>query len=194
MSEFFSWMNPIFLKCYVIFAKCAFGWAQIRAILKNNLNSSSKLVIALFITPDLIQERLPCCYVSKGASLCASVHFLHSTGLFFSPTYEESVRLWCLPVLQPQTHSGFLRSHSHFILPVTFLREGRLILNLVRTIRSVLSWNVYKNTLSSVVFIGSVFHLLNVNVGFAIPRCRKLLGLCANAKSKIKNIWEQQLI
>lgn len=71
-----------FLKCYVIFAKCAFALEQIRAILDNNLNSSSKFLILLFIPPCLTHASFLLVFLSQGTGGCTAVQFLHCTVLF----------------------------------------------------------------------------------------------------------------
>lgn len=90
MSEFCSWKIPIFFKCYVIFAKSAFAWEQIRAILeKRGLNSSLKVFILKFIPLCLMQTFL----LSLPCSQCTAVQSLHCIGLFPSTCALEPVRL-----------------------------------------------------------------------------------------------------
>lgn len=114
-----------FLKCYVIFAKCAFAWEQIRAILGNNLNSSLKLFILLFIPPCLTQPSLPSSLSLKRTDLCTAVQFLHCIGLFPSTcACGVSAPLCCLPAVQPQTHSNALHSHLYFIVTSCDVLEG----------------------------------------------------------------------
>lgn len=64
-----------FLECYVIFAKCAFPWERIRAIVQKGLDSSTKLLITLFIPPCLIQAPLPLSFLCslQGPDLCTAV-------------------------------------------------------------------------------------------------------------------------
>lgn len=126
VSEFCSWRIPIFLKCYVIFAKCAFAWEQIRAILENNLNSSLKLFILLFIPPCLMQAALPSFLSLQGTDLCAAAQFLHCIGLFPSTCAHGVGAPFCyLPAVQPQTHSSAFHSHSYFIVASCDVFRGR---------------------------------------------------------------------
>lgn len=82
--------SHFFFKCYVIFAKSAFAWEQIRAILKKKgLNSSLKVFFLKFIPLCLMQTFL----LSLPCSQCTAVQSLHCIGLFPSTCALEPVRL-----------------------------------------------------------------------------------------------------
>lgn len=103
-----------FLTCYVIFAKCAFAWEQIRAIVENNLSSSLRLVVLLFIPLD----KYKCLFSPWVHAVCAlslASGCLHPL-VRMESVRMESVRLFAELPRYSLTHSGTSRPHPHFIL------------------------------------------------------------------------------
>lgn len=135
VSEFCSWRIPIFLKCYVIFAKCAFAWEQIRAIVwENNLNPSLKHFILLFIPPCLMQASLLSLLGSQGTDLCAVGQPLHCIGLFPSTCACGVSAPPCSPASHTLRRFSTL-SHTLYPPALTFGREGRLLFSKTHLIR-----------------------------------------------------------
>lgn len=114
VSEFRSWRIPIFSQvlCHLCHTRTRMGANPCHFfllllfvfVLDNNLNSSLKLLVLLFI---------PSCLMR--ASLLSFLRFqvLHRIGLFPSTcAYGVSAPRCYLPAVQPQTHSGALHAHS----------------------------------------------------------------------------------